>query len=586
VAPQTFPSREALRRWPSGLADAALLLGVIGLIALTVAVGYGAFAVFQPPDITPTISLDPAYLPYYLARSTLRMFVALGCSLAFTFAVGALAARNPYAERIIIPALDVLQSVPVLGFLSVTVTLFIALFPGSLLGLEAASIFAIFTGQVWNMTFSFYYSLRALPGELNEASLLYRLSRWQKFWRVGVPFTMIGLIWNTMMSFGGGWFFVSASEAITVLNQEYTLPGIGSYVAEAVKQQDMRALVLAVVAMAAMIVVVDQLLWRPLVSWADKFKFEASASSQRPTSWFYDFMRTATLPRRIKQAAAPLRARVDARISRRRSRIAREAHGAADARSRLSPTTLRWRDLTFNLTMLAIVVVAGAIVVRFVTSQLALGEIAQAFGFGLLTLTRVFVVIAGASLLFIPIGVAIGFSPKLGRIAQPVVQFLASFPATFLFPFATILFIQLHININFGSILLMALGAQWYVMFNVIAGARSIPTEMREMTSITRVRGWHVWRRMILPGIFAAWVTGALTAYGGAFNASIVAEKVTWGDTTLTAIGLGSYIEHATTVGDWPRIVLGVGVMTIYVVLINRLLWRRLYALAERRYSL
>ncbi len=582
---RTFPVRESLRRLPLGLVDLALIVGIISLIAVMVVVGGGAFAPFQPPDVMPAISLDPRFLPYYLVRSTLRMFIGLAVSLAFTFIVGGLAARYRFAERIIIPALDVLQSVPVLGFLSATVTFFIALFPGSLLGLEAAAIFAIFTGQVWNMTFSFYYSLRTLPNELNEVSLLYRMTPMKRFWGVAVPFSMIGLVWNTVMSFGGGWFFVSVSEAITVLNHQYTLPGIGSYVAEAISKQDVRALVLAVIAMAVMILLTDQLVWRPLIAWSDRFKMEASAGSDIPSSWFLNLLRRAQLPGLIGTAMKPVSQRWQTlQLQRSAARVAGPA--PVPLAQRMSPALRRRLDAVFIFVLIALSLAAAAAVLQFIVSELSLGEILNVFGLGAITLLRVFALLVLCSLIYIPIGVKIGFSPKLARYAQPVVQFASSFPATFLYPFATIIFIALGVNIGLGAILLMAFGAQWYILFNVIAGARSIPTEMREMASVTQLRGWHVWRRVILPGIFPAWVTGALTAYGGAFNASIVAESVSWGNTTLTAAGIGAYIERATTAGDWPRIALGVGAMTIIVVIINRLVWRRLYALAETRYSL
>lgn len=576
---QTFPSREALRRLPFTLADVALLLGVLALIALVVWVGQGMFVAFQPPAVLPSVSLDPIHLPYYLLRSTLRMFIALFFSFVFTFVVGWVAARNPYAERVIIPALDVLQSVPVLGFLAATVTFFIALFPGSLLGLEAAAIFAIFTGQVWNMTFSFYYAVRSLPRDLDEAARIYRLSLWQRFWKVAVPYSMIGLLWNAMMSFGGGWFFVSASEAITVLNNDYTLPGIGAYVAEAVRQQDVRAIVFAVIAMALMIVVVDQLLWRPLLAWADKFKFEATAADEAPRSWLYDFLRTSTLPQRL--ASAWRRARAQGpRLPQPRARLAERRSAPA-----LSLRAQQRLEHAFNLALLLSALLAGGGLARFVLQDVSLGEVLHVFALGAVTLLRVFVIVVGVSIVFVPIGVAIGFNPRLARFAQPLVQFFAAFPATFLFPLVTLLFLALDLSVEIGAVFLMALGAQWYVLFNVIAGARAVPTELREMARIFRLRGWCLWRRVILPAIFPAWVTGALTAYGGAFNASIVAEVVRWGDRTLTATGLGAYIEHATTSGDWHRIVLGVAVMTLYVVVINRALWRRLYALAERQYT-
>jgi NitT/TauT family transport system permease protein len=282
------------------------MLGALALLALIARVGADAFVHFAPPDVVPSVDLDPRYLPYYAGRSTLRMFIALGFSLLFTLAYGHVAAKNRRAERVLIPLLDILQSVPVLGFLSITVTGFIALFPGSLLGLEAASIFAIFTSQVWNMTFSFYQALRILPRELDEATTLYRLSRWQRFIRLEVPAAMIGLVWNAMMSFGGGWFFVAASEAISVLNQQFTLPGIGSYVTMAVEAQDFRALGLAIVTMAVVIVAVDQCFWRPVVAWADKFRMEQTAAAEVPRSWLLDLLWAARLPRLLGIALAPV----------------------------------------------------------------------------------------------------------------------------------------------------------------------------------------------------------------------------------------------------------------------------------------
>jgi NitT/TauT family transport system permease protein len=574
---QTYPSRETLRRLPAGLADVAVLLGTLALLYLLARVGAGTVVPFVPPRIVPGISLDPANLPYYTARSTLRMFIALGCSFVFALVYGYAAARSRKAERLLIPLLDVLQSVPVLGFLSVTVTGFVALFRGSLLGLEAASIFAIFTAQAWNMTFAFYHSLRTLPRELDEASALYRLPRWQRFTRLEVPAAVIPLVWNAMMSFGGGWFFLAASESISVLNRTYTLPGIGSYVATAVQRQDLRALLAALVTMVVTILVIDQLFWRPLVAWADKFRLEQSAAAAAPRSWVLTLLRTARLPRLASQLGAPAREGIDRVLS---------GLGPPPAASQAERSAGRWGDRLYNAVL--IVVIAGLTVwlVDYVVRGVGLGEVWHAALLGLATFTRVLILLVFSTVVWVPIGVAIGFNPRLARLAQPIVQLLASFPANFLFPFATLAFIRLGISLNWGSILLMALGAQWYILFNTIAGAQSIPNELREMAANMRLRGWHRWREVIIPGIFPAWVTGAITAAGGAWNASIVSEVVSWGNTTLTATGLGAYVAQATATGDWPRIALGVGMMSIYVVGLNWLVWRRLYALAETRYRL
>ncbi|MGH8063678.1 MAG: ABC transporter permease [Candidatus Entotheonellia bacterium] len=574
---QTFPTREALHRLPFTLSDVVVILGALALLALIARVSAGAFVRFAPPDIVPSVDLDPRHLPYYAGRSTLRMFIALGCSLLFTLAYGYVAAKSQRAERVLIPLLDILQSVPVLGFLSITVTGFIALFPGSLLGLEAASIFAIFTSQAWNMTFSFYQSLRTLPRELDEATTLYRLSHWQRFIRLEVPAAMIGLVWNAMMSFGGGWFFAAASEAISVLNQQYTLPGIGSYVATAVEAENFRALGLAIATMAVVIVTIDQCFWRPVVAWADKFRLEQSAAADVPQSWLLDLLRAARLPRLLGNALAPLGEamnRVLARLT--PMRPPRPAN----------PRWQQWGDRLYGgvlWVLVAAFLVAG---VQFILGEVGLGEVGTTIALGLATFGRVLILVAVGTLVWTPIGVAIGFHPWLARMLQPVVQFLASFPANFLFPFATLFFIRAGISLNWGGILLMSMGAQWYILFNTIAGAMSIPTDLREMAANMGVRGWRLWRTLIIPGIFSAWVTGGITASGGAWNASIVAEVVSWGPTTLSATGLGAYITRATGTGDWPRIALGVGMMSVFVVGLNRTLWRRLYRLAETRFRL
>ncbi len=579
MALRTFPTREALKRLPFGLADVAILLGVIALIYLVAAVGAGALVAFEPPEQLPTISLDPANLPYYLARSTLRMFVAMGFSLAFTFVVGYAAASNRYAEQIIIPTLDVLQSVPVLGFLSVTITGFIALFRGSLLGLEAASVFAIFTSQVWNMTFSFYHSLRNVPGDMQEAAAVYRLSRWARFTQVQAPAGVIGLVWNMVMSFGGGWFFVAASEAISVLNQEYTLPGIGAYVTQAIAQEDMRALLLAMAAMAALVVVIDQVLWRPLIAWADRFKIEQNEATQAPRSWMLELLRRSRVLQAVREALAEAGEKLSARS--RRARLARR-----QTWPRRSLLSVRRVDALFNIVLLLIVLAISGLAIWFIHTEVGFEEMLEVVLLGAATFVRVAIIVVVSTLIWTPLGVVIGMNPRVARIAQPITQFLVSFPANFLFPFITIGLIHFGVSLDIGGILLMALGAQWYILFNVIAGAQSIPNDLREMAANMRVSGWERWRSLIWPAVFPAWVTGAITASGGAWNASIVAEIVSWGNTTLTATGLGAYIAEATGAGDWPRIVLGVGMMCVYVVGLNRLLWRRLYALAETRYRL
>jgi NitT/TauT family transport system permease protein len=559
------------------LADLALLIGTLGLIFVVARVGAGFFVGFHPPMTQPQVSLDPANLPYYAARSTLRMFIALGLSVVFTFIYGYAAARNKLAERILVPLLDILQSIPVLAFLSVTVTFFISLFPGNLFGLELAAIFAIFTGQAWNMTFSFYNSLITLPKELDEAAQVFRFSKWRKFVSVEVPSSMIGLVWNGMMSFGGGWFFLAASEAISVNNQSYTLPGVGSYVAKASEVGDVKALVWASITMIVLIVLIDQFFWRPIVAWAEKFKMDRSTGGVRAESWAYDLIQAARLPSNFVRIWRSFKRRLP-----------------TFPRSPLSGLKLphRRRPLPINVDQVAGIflglVTAGGLYegYTFVTREVTGHEILIAVGLGVLTLIRVICLLVLACIVWVPIGVAIGFDPKLSRIAQPVVQICASYPANFVFPAATIIFLKINLSLNYGSILLMAMGAQWYILFNTIAGAMAVPNDLREMSSVLRLKGWLVWKRMILPAIFPYLVTGAITASGGAWNASIVSEVVTWRSHKLTADGLGAYVAAATNKGDWPRMVLGVGVMCIFVVAFNRLFWRRLYRIAESRYRL
>jgi len=563
------------RTLPFGLPDVAVTLGVLTLLAIVAKVGAGAFVPFTA-KIVPHVDLDPRNLPYYAARSTLRMFVALVWSTLFTLVYGYFAARSKRAERVLIPLLDILQSVPVLGYLSVIITAFIALFRGSLLGLEFAAVFALFTSQAWNMTFSFYQSLKSVPYELQEAAALYRLSGWQRFVQLDVPSATIGLVWNAMISFGGGWFFLAASEAITVLNHSYTLPGVGSYVAAAVAAQDLPALGWAIVTIAVVIVVVDQLFWRPVVAWADRFRFEQSAAAEAPRSWVFDVVRAANVPRLLEQAWAPAADTIGRLLS-----AATKARFAP--RRQMGEGTQAAR--IFKAALILVVILLCAVALRFILTTVGFEEIFKVFGLGLATMTRVVILVVVAVLVWTPIGVAIGFNPRLAGTLQPVVQFLSSFPANFIFPFATLAFIRLGVPINFGSILLMALGSQWYILFNAIAGAQSIPTELREMCDDCDLQGWRRWRRLIIPGIFASLVTGAITASGGAWNASIVSEIVSWGNTTLTATGLGTYITEATTKGDWSRIILGVSTMSVFVVAANRVVWRPLYGYAQKRFA-
>jgi NitT/TauT family transport system permease protein len=542
-----------------------------------VMLAHGAREMVEPIGrlATAPVTLDPANLPEYALRTVLRMFAAIIASLVFTFLVGTLAAKSKRAELVIIPALDILQSVPVLGFLTFTVVYFIKLFPGSQLGAECAAIFAIFTSQAWNMAFSFYQSLRTLPPDLDEAARHFRLSSWLRFWRLEAPFAAPGLIWNTMMSMSGGWFFVVASEAITVGDTTIKLPGIGSWLALAIDNKDVPAVLMAVGTMALVILAYDQLLFRPIVAWADKFRFEQTASQRRPRSWVYDIWRHARLLRRLTAMISALTGWLGAQLP----------HPAPRADA-VRPQLTR----LFDRLWLAIVLLGCAWalwrIVQFVDLSLGWRDVAQAFGLGLLTLLRVVILIALASLLWVPIGVWIGLRPNVATRVQPIAQFLAAFPANVLFPIAVVAIVHWHLDPDIWLSPLMVLGTQWYILFNVIAGASAFPTDLREAAALFRLRSWQWWRKVILPGILPYYVTGALTATGGSWNASIVAEVASWGSTTLQASGLGAYIADASAKGDYARVVLGIAVMSVMVVACNRVVWRPLYRLAERRYRL
>ena len=523
------------------------------------------------------VVLDPAMLPEYALRTTLRMFAALGASLLFTFVVATLAAKSRKAALVIVPALDILQSVPVLGFLTFTVTLFLGLFPGSQLGAECAAIFAIFTAQAWNMAFSFYQSLRTVPGDLDEVSRQFGFSAWRRFVRLELPFALPALVWNMMMSMSGAWFFVVASEAITVGKTTITLPGIGSWLALAIDREDFGAIGMAVGAMAVVILLYDQLVFRPIVAWADKFRFEQTASQQQPRSWLYDLVRRTRWLNRLGAAiATPLRLLGSFPLPR----------TPAMRPLRIAPAASRALDGLW-LALVAIVVLAAFwTLARYIAHSLSWADGVTAFGLGLLTLLRVVLLIAIASLVWVPIGVWIGLRPAWAERLQPVAQFLAAFPANVMFPFAVIAILGLRLDPNIWLSPLMVLGTQWYILFNVIAGASAIPTDMKEASAMFGIRGWQWWRRVAIPAIFPYYVTGALTASGGSWNASIVAESVSWGDKHLEAAGLGSFIANATQAGDYPRVALGIAVMSIFVIAFNRTLWRPMYRYAERRLRL
>ncbi|TAM12945.1 MAG: ABC transporter permease subunit [Nevskiaceae bacterium] len=520
------------------------------------------------------ISLAPAALPEYALRTTLRMLAAMAVSLVFSLGYAYLAARSRRAERVLVPLLDILQSVPILGFLSFTVTFFLGLFPGKVIGAELAAIFVIFTSQAWNMTFSVYQSLRMVPADLAEACRSMRFSAWQRFRRLELPFAMPGLIWNMMMSMSGGWFFVVAAEAITVGNQEVMLPGIGSYVATAIQQQNLGAIGWAILAMLIVILLYDQLLFRPLIAWGDRFRMDDQPGPTQPESWMLRMLQRSRWISATEDISRDLRQRWFPPHP--------VATGARQRRS-LPAWTPRALDGVWYSAIGIVAVYGGWVAVRYVGTALGWNEVLHVLLLGGATAVRVVVLVALASLVWVPIGVAIGLRPRVAAIAQPIAQFLAAFPANLLFPVAVVLIVHFHLSPDVWLSPLMILGTQWYILFNVVAGASVFPHDLRDAAANLHLRGWLWWKRAILPGILPYYVTGAMTAAGGCWNASIVAEFVDWGNTHLQAYGLGGYIQEATIAGDYPRIVLGVIVMSLFVVGFNRAVWRPLYRKAERQ---
>ncbi|HEX3429523.1 MAG TPA: ABC transporter permease subunit [Rhizomicrobium sp.] len=522
------------------------------------------------------LSLSPWALPGYALRTTLRMLAAMVVSLVFTFTYASWAAKSARAGTLLIPVLDILQSIPILGYLSVTYLFFLSLAPGKVLGAEFAAIFTIFSSQAWNMAFSFYQSLRTVPVELEEAGRVFGLSAWARFWRIETPFAMPSLVWNMMMSMSGSWFFVVWSEAITVGHTTITLPGVGSYIALALARRDLGAVGWAILTMLIVILIYDQLLFRPLITWSDRFRFEQEQSEEPPQSWVLTMFRRSRL---IDAIAAPFK-----RALRWSYRIAPPPPVRLPLpRSRL---WMRLGDFLWYGIILVIIYYALWRIVAFVGQSISWPDVFETILLGLATLVRVLVLIAIASAIWTPVGIYVGLRPKLARRVQPVAQFLAAFPANLLFPLAVSVIVTYSLNPDIWLSPLMVLGTQWYILFNVIAGASGLPSELRDAGANLQVRGWLWWKRIGLPGVFPFYVTGAITASGGSWNAAIAAEWISWGNRVVRAHGLGAYIQDATTAGNYQRIVLGIAVMGTIVAITNRVFWRPLYWYAERKYRL
>jgi NitT/TauT family transport system permease protein len=559
--------------------DIIVLLIVFGILA---ALAWGATRMALPYKVGESIeiTLDPWALPGYAISSVLRMFIAMFFSLLVTFTIAPLAAKNRHAEKFLLPLIDVLQSIPVLGMLSITVVGFISLFPNSLLGPECAAVFAIFTSQVWNMILSLYQSLRTVPHDLQEVCKMYHLSGWQKFWKVEVPHGMQALIWNTMVSMSAGWFFVVLSEAIEVSKQQITLPGLGSYIYVAMREANLMAQCYAIIAMLVVILLYDQLIFRPLLSWAEKFKAEIDDEEEIYESWFLTILTKTRLVRTIEFLFGIVS---DWFINGYKKFTPRKAiELSPQTQTAINETTI----LFWNVFLIAGIALSAIALVVLIQKEIAISEIIHVFYLGFLTALKVFTLIIIASLIWIPVGVWVGLRPKATSYVQPLIQILAAFPANLFYPLVVYMIIEYNLNHNIWTMPLMILGTQWYILFNVISGTARIPKDVRLAAKNFGVKGTLWWRKIVLPGIFPNYITGAMAAAGGCWNASIVAEYVEWGDQTIISTGIGQYITLYTQEGDFPRIALGIGVMCIYVLFFTRILWQRLYQFASERFTM
>ncbi len=533
------------------------------------------------PEVT--IYRSPSHLPMYALESTVRIFIAYILSLLFAIVYGYIAAYNRWLEGLMIATLDILQSIPVLSFLPGVMLAMMSLFPNRQIGIELGAILLIFTGEVWNMAFSFYSSLKSIPKELMEACTINRFSRWQRLFQLELPFSAIGLIWNSMVSVASGWFFLMVCEMFPVGSRNFRLPGLGSYLQTAASNGDVVAIVWGLVTMMLIIVLTDQLLWRPIIAWSDKFKFENVESAERITSPILHLIRNSSMLQYLsRRAVAPVSEAFYTRLA--RGRHARRVLPDSETGRRPS----RGVTLTYAFIVTAAVLGIGLLAFHAVAllQKASVQEFLVLLGAAGMTFLRVNASLLIASLWTIPVGVAIGFHPRLANIAQPIAQIAASFPATALFPLIVIGLMRLGMGLGFGSIALMLLGTQWYILFNVIAGAMAIPSDLREVAGLFRFGNLQRWTTLILPGIFPYLITGLITASGGAWNASIVAEYFKLKGTTMQTIGLGAQISAASDQGDFPRLLLATIIMALMVVTINRLVWRRLYHLGETRFRL
>lgn len=552
--------------------DFAILLGGAGILF---AIKELAGEWTAPHRDAIQIDLSAASLPKYTLYSLGRGLLAYGLSFVFTILYGYWAARDRVAERILVPLLDILQSVPVLGFLPGLVLALAYLFPSSNVGLEIAAVLMIFTGQVWNMTFSFYHSLRSVPQDLKEAATVYRFNWWQRATRLEIPFAGIGLIWNSMMSMAGGWFFLMICEGFVLGDKDFRLPGLGSYMSVAMEKGDWTAMVWGILAMIIVIVLLDQLLWRPLVVWGQKFRVEEGGDDIPAHSWFLDFIRRSPLLRRLRRLL---------RRAPKETSVAAAPHPTEIPVARPHPGAKIVSILAFIILLGLMALGAWKLAVLF--SGVTIVEWGMLWAKSLATLARVLLAAFLGALWALPVGLWIGLSPRWSRLLQPVIQVVASFPAPMIYPVVIFIMRAMGVPLQVGSVFLMLIGVQWYILFNVVAGASAIPSDLKEAARVYRIEGWQKFRKILLPGIFPYLVTGLVTATGGAWNASIVAEFVTFKGESMSAWGLGSQISSAAAAANFPLLAAGVTVMSLVVVAFNRLVWDKLCRLAEEKYSL
>ncbi len=589
--PESFnniPGREILARsqvlkrsWPVVI---DLCVAAIALAGFFAVVQIGRYWFGHPvPEIV--ISLSPRSLPLYAFYSIVRIGLAYGLSLLFAIAYGYTAAYNKRIEALMIAGLDILQSIPVLSFLPGVMLAMVALFPTRQLGVEMGAIVLIFTGQVWNMAFSFYSSLKGIPRELMEAAGIYKFSRWQRLVQLELPYSAIGLVWNSMVSVAGGWFFLMACEMFVLGTRDFRLPGLGSYLQTAASVGDPSAITWGLMTMIAIIVATDQLIWRPVIAWSNKFKFEQGTSAAEIRSPLLHLLQHSRGLRALRHhTVTPFSEDIYKRLAKERQQKLEKSARITRERAHEEKVAgwLRW--LTVILVSLG--VLYGAFRALALLREVQAAEFGQIMKGALATFLRVNVSLLLASAWTIPVGVAIGFHPRLARIAQPLAQIAASVPATALFPVILLALVRLGGGMGIGAIALMLLGTQWYILFNVIAGAMAIPSDLREVATLFRFSTIQRWKTVILPGIFPYLITGLVTASGGAWNASIIAEYFRLKNQTLQTVGLGATISAATDSGQFQILLLATIMMAIMVVTINRLVWRPLYHLAETRYKL